>query len=104
MFKKLAKQLKTEYMTKDFTPMISPIKSDAESSFLKVMSAHALNLYERKTDISNFTKLAMSDPENTNHNQLVEDLFSGTNTKNPFTEEALFELSENSRFLEDLGL
>ena len=104
MFKKLVKQLKSEYMTKDFSPMSSPIKDDVKSPFLDKMSKHALNLYERKSDINNFTKLVLSNPENKSHNKIVEDLFSSTNTQNPFSDEALLELSENSRFLEDLGL
>jgi hypothetical protein len=104
MFKKLAKQLKTEYMSKNFAPMTSPIKDDVKSPFLSKMSKHALNLYERKTDINNFKKLVLSNPENDSHNKYVDELFSSTDCKNPFSDEALLELSENSRFLEDLGL
>ncbi len=104
MFKRLVKQLKSEYMTKSFSPIDSPIKDDVKSPFLTKMSKHALNLYERKSDINNFTKLVLSDPENQSHNQIVDQLFAGTNTANPFSDEALLELSENTRFLEDLGL
>jgi hypothetical protein len=104
MFKKLAKQLKSEYMSKSFSPMTSPIKDDVKSPFLTKMSKDAVNLYERKIDINNFKKLVLSNPENESHNKIVDDLFLNTNTKNPFSEEALFELSENTRFLEDLGL
>ena len=104
MFKKLAKQLKSEYMSKNFSPMTSPINDDVNTPFLTKMSKHALKLYERKTDINNFTKLVLSDPDNDSHNQIVADLFSHDSGSNPFSEEALFELSENSRFLEELGL
>lgn len=104
MFKKLAKQLKTEYMSKSFSPMTSPLKDDVKSPFLSKMSKYALNLYERKTDVNNFTKLVLSDPENDSHNMIVDELFAATNSRNPFSDEALLELSENSRFLEDLGL
>ena len=103
MFKKLAKQLKTEYMSKTFSPMTSPIKDDVKSPFLSKMSKHALNLYERKTDINNFKKLVLSNPENDSHNRIVDELFSKNGSRNPFSEEALLELSENSRFLDDLG-
>ncbi len=104
MFKKLAKQLKSEYMSKTFSPMTSPVKDDVKTPFLSKMSKYALNLYERKTDINNFKKLVLSDPENDSHNEMVDNLFAKTDCKNPFSDEALLELSENSRFLEDLGL
>jgi len=97
MFKKLARQIKEDFSAGAATPMskpISPLKEQAKKSFLKNLSKHALKLYERKTDINNFTKLVLSDPENTSHNELVDKLF----------EESLFDLSENERFLKDLGL
>ncbi len=101
MFKKLAEKLKTESADKSFSTMTSPIP-DTEA--LKNMAKHALGLYERQTDINNFTKLVLSDPENTEQNQLVDELFKNQGISNPFSDEALFELSENSRFLHDLGL
>jgi hypothetical protein len=107
MFKKLAKQLKSEYVGNSCFPMSSPIKSlkeETKTSFLKTLSKHALNLYERKTDINNFTKLALSDPENTSHNDIVSKLFSKNNVVDPFSEESLFSVSENEKFLKDLGL
>lgn len=104
MFEKLAKKLKSQYMEHNFSPMTSPLKDDENVSALKKMSKHALNLYERKTDINNFTKLVLSNPENDSHNKIVDDLFAKDGKINPFSDEALFELSENSSFLEDLGL
>lgn len=108
MFKKLAKQLKSENMGEtSFFPMSSPVKSlkeETKNSFLKSLSKHALNLYERKTDINNFTKLALSDPENKSHNDIVDQLFGKEGFKDPFEDDALFSLSENERFLKDLGL
>ena len=61
-------------------------------------------VYERKTDINNFTRLALSDPENTSHNTIVDELFRQEDTVDPFSEDALFSLSENEKFLKDLGL
>jgi hypothetical protein len=107
MFKKLAKQLKSEYTESSCFPMSSPVKSlreETKNSFLKSLSKHALNLYERKTDINNFTRLALSDPENTSHNDIVSKLFRDENATDPFSEEALFSVSENEKFLKDLGL
>ena len=107
MFKKLAKQLKSANDENSCFPMSSPVnslKEEAKTAFLKGLSKHALNLYERKTDITNFTKLALSNPENTTHNKIVDDLFRSNGTVDPFSEDALFSLSENEKFLKDLGL
>lgn len=95
MFKKLAKQLKEMNAVNSNSSMTSPIelsKSDAKVSYLKNMSEHALDLYERKTDVNNFKRLVLSDPENTSHNELVDKLF----------EDSILNLSENERFLKDL--
>ena len=107
MFKRLAKQLKAERVENSYFPMTSPVdslKEQTKSSFLRSLSKHALNLYERKTDINNFTRLALSDPENSSHNQIVNELFGEEGVVDPFAEDALFTLSENERFLKDLGL
>ncbi len=107
MFKKLAKQLKEDNAQNSYFPMSSPAKSlkeETKNSFLKSLSRHALNLYERKTDINNFTKLALSNPENTSHNKIVDQLFGEEGVIDPFEDDNLFSLSENERFLKDLGL
>lgn len=107
MFKRLAKKLNEEREENSCFPMSSPIsslKEQTKNSFLRSLSKHALNLYERKTDIKNFTRLAMSNPENTSHNQIVDELFDKEDFIDPFGEDALFELSDNERFLKDLGL
>lgn len=104
MLKKLAKQLKSNYIEKDCFPMTSPFQKQPDrDTFLKRMSKHALNLYEKQTDINNFKKLVLSDPENDSHNQIMNELFE-KGVKDVLEEQTLFELSENSRFLEDLGI
>ncbi|MBQ8458690.1 hypothetical protein IJ541_01155 [bacterium] len=104
MFKKLAQQLKAKNTEKSYFPMTSPLESDLKNSFLKSLSKHALNLYERKTDIKNFTKLVLSDPENNSHNEIVKELIKNNKIADPLSDETLFELSENSKFMKDLGL
>lgn len=107
MFKRLAKQLKTERVESSCFPMSSPVNSlreQTKNTFLRSLSKHALNLYERKTDINNFTRLALSNPENTSHNKIVNELFGEEGMVDPFAEDALFTLSENERLLKDLGL
>lgn len=107
MFKKLAKHLKATNTENSCFPMDFPAKSfkeEAKANFLKGMSKHALNLYERKTDISNFTRLALSNPENNSHEDIVDELFGKDKIIDPFSENAIFALSENQRFLKDLDL
>lgn len=60
-------------------------------------------MYERKCDIKNFTKLALSDPENDSHNKIMDELFA-KGVIDPSEDEKLLELSDNTRFLKDLGL
>ena len=102
MLKKLAEKLKNNNLAKSFSAMSSPF--DKESASLQSLSRHALGLYERQSDINNFKKLVLSDPENLSHNEIVDNLFRTQGISNPFSDEALFELSENKRFLDDLGL
>lgn len=106
MFKKLAKQLKAENDANSCFPMSSPMEAmqeQAKKTFLKSLSKHALNLYERKTDINNFTQLALSNPENKSHDAIVDKLFK-KGVVDPFSDDAIFDLSDNERFLRDLGL
>jgi hypothetical protein len=58
---------------------------------------------ERRNDIAKFTKLAISDMENTSHNELVEKLFA-QNEMTQFDDEIIKSLSTNSKLLNDLGL
>lgn len=105
MFKKLAQKLNLE-KTKKQCAAINPIDVDFEgrkSVFLDKLTRTAVNMYERKCDINNFTKLALSDPENDSHNKIMDELFS-KGVVDPSDDEKLLELSDNTRFLRDLGL
>lgn len=100
MFKKLASQLNTKKMQKDEFCSSSPfeqLKNSAQNMILKNLSNHALNLYQRKTDIKNFTKLALSNPEDISHDEIVKN-------KELDEYDILFDLSNNEEFLKDLGL
>jgi len=77
--------------------------SDTGNEFMNKMSKHALKLYERQCDVKNFTKLALSDPENTSHNELVEKLLK-ENVIDPLSDEVIAQLSNNEDLLDDLGL
>lgn len=76
---------------------------DRKKVFLNKMTHSALNMYERKCDIKNFSKLVLSNPENQSHNEIMDELFAN-GVKNPFDNDKLARLSENKRLLHDLGL
>lgn len=107
MFKKLAQQLKIANSHKnDNYLMTEPFAKDfltPKNKFLEKISKKAVELYERKSDIKRFSKLVLSDPENTSHNDLVNDLFKD-GVIDPLIDEKLEELADNQKFLKDLGL
>ena len=103
VFKKLAKKLILDRQ-KHSNAMINPlIFEQKENLFLNKLSQNAINLYERNCDIKNFSQLVLSDPENNSHNELVEKLISD-GVVDAGDDELLLELSDNRRFLRDLGL
>ena len=59
---------------------------------------------ERRDDIAKFTKLAISDFENTSHNDLVKDLMSDEDFMKMYEDEIFAELSTNEQLLNDIGL
>lgn len=67
------------------------------------ISNTAIQLYQREQDVSKFNALAMSDPENMSHEEIVDSLFSNGVT-DPFSDEALSNLTSNEKLLSDLGL
>ena len=72
--------------------------------FLRGMSKYALNLYERNKDIKNFTKLALSDPEDKSHDGLVKSLLNSGKIVDALDSNNIMELSENEKLLDDLDL
>lgn len=105
MFKKLAQRLSAD-REKQSSVAINPITVDFESRknlFLNKMTKSAIDMYEHQADVKKFTQLALSDPENKSHNKLVDALFSH-GIVNVEDDEKLLELSDNRRFLKDLGL
>lgn len=105
MFKKLAQKLNIE-KKKYSNAAINPLEVDFEgrkSVFLDKLTRTAVNMYERKSDIKKFTKLTLSNPENDSHNKIMDELFA-KGVIDVSDDEKLMELSDNSRFLRDLGL
>jgi hypothetical protein len=105
MFKRLAQKLVLD-REKHASVATNPLTvdfEDRERTFLNKMTHSALDMYERKCDVKNFSKLVLSDPENDSHNKIMDELFSH-GVKDPFDEKNITELSENTRFWRDLGL
>lgn len=100
MFEKLAGQLNARKSDNQVSMATSPFESavcDDKKNILKRLSQRALNLYQKQTDIKNFTKLALSNPEDSSHNNLIKE-------KELDEYDLLFDLSNNEEFLKDLGL
>ncbi len=105
MFKKLAQKLSKE-RKKYSNVATNPLDVDFEgrkSVFLDKLTKTAVNIYERNCDVKNFSKLVLSDPENNSHNRIMDELFS-KGVVDASDDEKLLELSDNTRFLRDLGL
>ena len=106
MFKKLAQQLKAANEKSEYKTVSLPFGEEfvtPKNEFLKNLSQKAVELYEKQTDINNFSKLVLSDPENTSHNNLVNKLFE-EGVADPFVDEKLADLANNQKFLRDLDL
>ena len=106
MFKKLAQQLKSDNSKSAFSPMALPFGEEfitPKNEFLHKLTQKAVELYERKSDINHFSKLVLSNPENTSHNELVNKLFNN-GVVDPFVDDKLDELANNEKLLKDLGL
>ncbi len=65
------------------------------------ISNEAVNLYEKEQDIRKFTNLAMSDLNDSSHDQIISELFA-SGVEDPLSDEAMENLTSNERFLKDL--
>ncbi len=106
LFKKLSEKLGTKNKKSAVNGMIKPIDVNFDASkneFLDGLSKRALKLYENQQDIKKFSQLVLSDPENTSHEEMVNQLFD-KGIFDPLEDEKLERLADNSKFLRDLGL
>lgn len=105
VFRKLAQKLvqERERQTSAATNPLAVDFDDRKKLFLNKMTHSALDMYERKCDVNNFSKLVLSDPENTSHDRIMNELFA-SGVKDPFETKNLTKLSENKSFLHDLGI
>lgn len=106
LFRKLSEKLNKKSKKLVAGGMTSPVEFgfDVErNEFLDNLSKKALKMYERQTDIKNFSKLVLSDPENQSHVDLYNDLLE-KGIVDPLEDEKLEKLADNAKFLKDLGL
>ena len=102
--KKLSERL-TNILKKESQTSYSTLPdNNAKQSLLRKLSKSALNLYVKHSDIKNFTKLALSDPENLNHEKLVQDLIEKGEISDIMSDKSIVDLIDNDEFLKDLGL
>ena len=101
MFKKLALRLRKE--NKAVNENVSCPIETGSNEFMDGLTKKAVRLYEKECDIKNFSKLVLSNPENTSHNDMVEELFE-EGVAVQYIEEKLSMLADNKKFLNDLGL
>lgn len=102
--KKLSERL-TNILKKESQASYSTLPdNNAKQSLLRKLSKSALNLYVKHSDIKNFTKLALSDPENLEHEKLVQDLIDKGQISDIMNDKSIFDLAGNDKFLKDLGL
>ena len=67
------------------------------------ISNKAMKMFEREEDIKKFTRLAISDPENTSENERMQELFK-KGIVDVFEDSTIASLSSNKSLLDDLGL
>ena len=105
LFKKLVQKLNTQKINNN-SGMINPFDTDigvSKNKFLHNLTENALKMYERRCDVRNFSKLVLSNPENTSHNDMAEELFA-KGVIDPFEDDKLAHLADNKNLLKDLGL
>ena len=106
MFRKIVSKLNNQKKQKAVQGMINPISANfepAKNDFLDGLSKRAVEMFEKNCDIKNFSKLVLSDTENSSHIEMMEEM-RAKGIVDPFEDEKLAELADNKKFLRDLGL
>lgn len=106
MFKKIAEKLKIYEGKSNVVRNTAPVFDKflpQKNEYLNKISRKAIELYEKQSDINNFSKLVLSNPDNNDYIERVESLFDN-GVIDPFIDEKLEKLSDNKKILKDLGL
>jgi hypothetical protein len=86
-------------------PINNPYKNIDKSLLIDetAVSNEAVNLYQKEQDVKQFNSLAMSNPEDMSHEEIIANLFN-SGASDPLSDEMAGKLSGNQRLLDDLGL
>lgn len=86
-------------------PINNPYRNVDKSLLIDetAISDEAVNLYQKEQDIKQFSKLAMSDPGDLSHEEIISGLFAKGGA-DLFSDESMQELASNQRLLDDLSL
>ena len=97
----LDKQLGVHGVTTN--PINNPYKNIDKSLLIDetAISNEAINLYQKEQDVKQFNNLALSDPQDLSHEEIISNLFQ---KGDPFSDEVLQELSGNQKLLNDLSV
>lgn len=86
-------------------PINNPYRNNDKNLLIDetAISDEAVNLYQKEQDVQKFTNLAMSDPNDMSHEDIIAGLFS-KGVSDPFSDETLQQLAGNKNLLSDLEL
>lgn len=86
-------------------PIHNPYNTDNKNYLIDetAISDEAVNLYQKEQDIKQFNNLAMSNPEDLSHEEIISQLF-GQGVPDLFSNETFNELANNQNLLNDLEL
>lgn len=86
-------------------PINNPYKNVDKNLFIDEtsISDDAINLYQHEQDVKQFTNLAMSNPEDLSHNDIIDGLFN-SGASDLFSDESLEKLSGNQKLLDDISM
>lgn len=86
-------------------PINNPYKNIDKSLLIDetAISDEAVTMYQKEQDINQFNKLAMSDPQDLSHEEIIAGLFNN-GISDPLSEDMAAELADNQQLLNDLGL
>jgi len=85
-------------------PINNPYKNADRNLLIDegAISNEAVNLYQKEQDVKQFNSLAMSDPQDLSHEDIISNLFD-QGVSDPFSDEAVTSLSNNQKLLDDLS-
>lgn len=95
----------TEVSSVVTNPLKNPYQNTDKSLLIDetAISGQAIKLYQKEQDIKQFTNLAMSNPEDLSHEDIIANLFD-KGVVDPFSDDVFGELSQNQKLWNDLAL